>query len=425
VEITPTSDVPAAPPELADIVSGARASALEFVKSQEAARAAAPSPEPPAADPAAPLTTSPVAAPVPSPDPGQQAPPAAEPAAATIDVSAFSPEAKRFLEMVSGGGPITAEVLNRAAERGLQFNNALGKRGVPAQPLADPSAAAQAATSQPSAVPSPASPEPPVDLSQVTNEDIRNEALRLANTDPECRSLDSEAGPVLADIAAIDRDHPSLAADIQFFDRAAREAAERDPALAEEYREKLSELRAVKARRTELSLQERDLRDRFYQRVSQYEQRVVSHLRQQHEQRAAAEAAQAELNRHVEEMEKAWPVAATAALQAHGLPDSMLAKLNKRASESALANLSLGMRVQDVRAHLDSHAKELKDEMVEYHRLQAIEHGRLAHVRTDVAAPAPGVSPGVQTKAPDNAPLSLSEIQRQARLDARTRVLGR
>jgi hypothetical protein len=416
VEITPTSVVPAAPPELSDVVSGARASALEVVKAMDAARASATpalQPEPPAAtEPvvAAPATTSTV----PVPDSGQ-VPPAPDSTAITIDPSSLSPEALRALK-VNGG--LSAEAVARALARYTEFDNRLGKRGQAAE-------AAQPASATPDVTPPAGQPEPPAVPQEITPEVIEAHASRQASTDPECRKLDEEYGRATANLKAIADKYPTLDVDFTYLERRFAEVKETDPAEAESIREQLFDLKEARNARTLEEIKQRDSFDRFQRRLAGHRQAVATHFDRESRARAAAQAEQDAIYRHAEEMEQAWPAAEAAAMKAHSLDPSLAETLRKRAGNAALANLSLGMRITDLGQFLDSEAKALKNELVEFHRLQAVEHGRLAHVRTDQVAPPPGTTPGAMTKAPDNAPLSLADIQRQARLDARTRVLGR
>jgi hypothetical protein len=322
-------------------------------------------------------------------------------------------------------GGLSAEAAKRAFARYVEFNNRLGHRQVPL-PEERPTDPATAAP--PASTPQAAPQAPPAPVQEITPELIQDHALQLASTDPECVSLDREAEEPKAERKALLERHPNLDDDIRFYDRAARDVAEEDPVLAEKYRERLAELKAARNDLAGLNARIRDLKERFDSRFSQHYRRVTDHFAQQKAQSDAAAASQAAINRHVEELTQAWPVAEEAAMKAHGLDPSLLGELRERATDAALANLSRGIKVTDVYAFVAGHAKAIKDRMVEFHRLQAVEHGRLAHVRTDQVTPPPGVAPGVQTKASDSestAGLSVQEIRARARLDARNRVLGR
>lgn len=459
---------PAANPVEASIDSAASARLASALASEVSPLAAAPTAlaagTPPAAE--SQPATPPAAAPVPDPavapaalsggTPPAPVAPAVPETVLPLDPNALTPEAVRFLEMqgVLKDGKITAEGLSRALARGLDFNNWLGKKGqlklvqmaeaaargqvtpvpgsgtpgtpgaVPgtapaaaAAPGADPAAAPVAEPPAPPAAP-PAAPTP--DDQQIHTQvlaRVTEDAKAFVAQDQQCQSLVSEWRANTARLKAIDTSNPNLDGDVSYYSRRLQEP-ELDPITAQEYREKLHDLRSLVIERRQLKL-DNSLKDQqFSAREDAFKAAAYRHHHQAISASAQQAAVQAESTQHQQQLMQAWPSTVSQVAQTNGIPPELIEDFSIRAAESGLALLQQGRVITDLNEFLNSEAIDFVATMDRFHRLKSGQYGQRAAALVAQTAPVAAspafAAPAAQPTRPSHANNALADIEKAA-----------
>ena len=378
-------------PELKDVQQAGR-SALSAALDPNAAVPAPPAP--PEAPPPEPVAAPPEPAPEPAPpapQPAPEVPPPAEEVAPvpTFDPASFSEEALSSLrqEGWQDGQPITQEVVNKVAERRLEFNNRLGKRGD----------APQATEPEPAPVePAEEVPPPTVALSE---EQIDQHVREAVQQDAQAQSWVQDFNANRTEInektvqsEKVDRDIAiaEMRLDIPEIknDETGISAAE----IKETIRDLKAQRSELKADIREKKVENQDLDSQFITRTDQYR----THVRSQVEQQAQVNAFQAQAS--VE-----WDAALAIVSTRHSLSPEDREELSERARDAGIAILDRGRgEIPNLEAHLERYATRLKATQERHHRQQSATYA--ATKATGVQPPASAAAPAAPGIAPAQAP---------------------
>lgn len=377
--------------------------------SSDSPPASSPTPDPASAPPAqaAPSTEAP------PPAAPSQAPPATAPAApTTIDTSGLSPEAQRFLQMQGGD-------INQALAKALEYNNRLaavarGEAPAPGTPPAAP-ATPPAAGTTPAPAPTAAAPQVPPAAAPVDPKAIQAEVDRFLGADQEAVRLATEFAADVQRVQEIDAQVPNLDGEIQYLTRRLQDEDVKGDEVAEgNIREKVRDLKELRAERRDVVRHAQDLDGKYNGRAAQYEQRING----RYEAERAKADSDAKVNSHAEALSVAWQPAVQRAITTNKIPASLAPKFEVLARRAALANLELGFAVEEVDSFLDKEAKDFLEVGDAYHREKAAELGDKTRDRAMQPGP-----PAAETVATAQVPKSdnLDEVYKNAHL----RLTGR
>lgn len=394
----------AIPADLASIQQGA---AQEFATAAMSALEGAPSTAAPEA-PTQPTEQAPPPQPAPVAPPAQAAPqtdtasapqPAPAPAATSpglpsIDVSTWSPEARRALEMEGwdGKSAVTPDLLGRVSSRYLEFNNRLGAKGSPEE-----KPQAQAA--------------PPEDAEAQVSAHI----VREQDADPECAQMVSEFQVFNAELQKLGDENSGqigkTRGDLEYVKRLQelpdiKENPLRLDEVRSEQRRLELELVQLRAEARLRKLDIRDLETRYDNRATLIERSIRGNL----ETRAA-------INSRATELAQQWPGLVQKVADNAKLPKELHGKFFEDAKREFVLAQRAGERIPNLEAFLAEIADRRLKDMDEYHRIKSGEYGALAAKRADTVSPPTPSVPGAPGAAPaTNAPKSLSELY--ANIDA-------